>query len=147
MDSFLQALTVGSFLALVTERIVAAIMAPIKVRWPNVNYWWLLYPSWLLGGLLAYAAGINLLAQLVPNLDQLFGRILTAAIVGGGANLIHDIFQRPPTTTITAKSDSAGTMTATVQTDAPQTEPQLPPGKMRDWPPRVPPDRPIEPRR
>jgi hypothetical protein len=119
MDSFLQALTVGSFLALVTERVVAAILAPIKVKWPNVDYWFVLYPSWLLGGLLAYAAGINLLLTLVPNLDPIFGRILTAIIVGGGANLIHDIFDKPATTTLTATSEVAGTMTATVKTDAP----------------------------
>jgi hypothetical protein len=127
MDNFLQALTVGSFLALVTERIVAAIVAPVKQKWPDVDLWWLIYVAWLLGGVLAYAAGINLLLTLVPTLDPLFGRILTAIVVGGGANLIHDIFKRQPTTTITAKTESAGTITATVKTDLPPiTEQDLP---------------------
>lgn len=127
MEDFLKALTVGSTLAFITERIVAALVAPVKAKWPNLDMWWLIYPTWVLGGLLAYAAGINLLLTLVPSLDPLYGRILTAVIVGGGSNLIHDLFQRPSTTTITAKSDSAGTMTATVHTEAPpMTEPELP---------------------
>jgi hypothetical protein len=119
MENFLQALGIGSFLSLATERIVAAIMAPIKKKWPDVDYWWLIYPSWLLGSFLAYAAGINLLLTLVPNLDPFFGRILTAVIVGGGANLIHDIFDKPPTTSITTTSNAPGVMTATVSTDSP----------------------------
>lgn len=122
MENFLQALGIGSFLALATERIVAAIVAPIKKKWPDVDYWWLIYPSWILGSLLAYLAGINLLLTLVPKLDPLYGQILTAVIVGGGANLIHDIFDKSPTTTLTATSESAGTMTATVRTYAPPIE-------------------------
>lgn len=138
-------LITASLLSLITERIVAALVAPIKQRWPDLNLWWLLYPSWVLGGLIAYFANINLLAELVPNLDPLLGRVLTAVIVGGGANLLHDLFANMPTTRITATSASAGTMTATVRTDAEPGQPRItttPP----PFPDRLP-DRPVQPRK
>jgi hypothetical protein len=107
------------FLALVTERVMAALLAPIRKRWPDLDLWWALYPTWLVGGVLAYFANINLFTDLVPGFNPEFGRILTAVVAGGGANLLHDIFDRPPTTSITTTSAAPGLMTATVRTDEP----------------------------
>ena len=113
MDNIILAFT----LAFVTERITAAIVAPFKQQWPDWKYWWvLIYPTWVLGGLLAWASGINLAVLLVPALDPVIGRLLTAIIVGGGGNLIHDVLQRAPTQTITASTTGSGTVTATVTT-------------------------------
>jgi hypothetical protein len=85
-----QQLVVAFFLALVNERLVAALVAPVKQKWPTLDYWWLIYPSWILGGLIVYASGINLFGPFIP--DPIVGKLLTAAVGGGGANLLHDIF-------------------------------------------------------
>lgn len=110
-------------LALITERITAALLAPVKVRWPDLDLWWVIYPAWVIGGIIAYLASINLLAELVPTFDPQVGRILTAVIVGGGANLLHDIFDRPPTASLVASSESGGTISATVRTETPPAAP------------------------
>ncbi len=107
------------FLALITERIVAAALAPVEKRWPELDLWWVVYPSWVLGGTLAWFAGINLFTDLIPGFNADLGRVLTAVVAGGGANLLHDIFDRPPTTSITATSAGPGTMSASVRTDSP----------------------------
>jgi hypothetical protein len=90
MDVFVTA----SFLALIANRVIEAFVAPIKKKYPELDMWWLIYPSWVFGGLLAWLAGINLFASL--SLPEVAGRILTAVVVGGGANLIADIFSNKP---------------------------------------------------
>jgi hypothetical protein len=85
-------LTVAIFLSVVANRVIEAIVAPIKKQYPLLNMWWLIYVSWLVGGLLSWFAGVNLFAPLVLTLDPLIGRILTAVVVGGGSNLIADLF-------------------------------------------------------
>lgn len=107
------------FLALIVKSIVAALTAPIKQKWPNADLWWLIYPSWVIGGVIAYSASLNLLSE-APGLSQLdpqMGRLLTAVIIGGGANLLHDIFDKPSTTTLTSELKGPGFMTSTVQSD------------------------------
>lgn len=91
MDAALQALTVALFLALVTNRIIQALVEPVKLKWPSVDLWWLIYVSWVFGGVLAWLANINLFTGVLPQLDPLTGRVLTAIVTGGGANLIADV--------------------------------------------------------
>jgi hypothetical protein len=81
-------LAVALFLSLVVNRIVAYFATPIfeARKWDKR---WLMYVSALVGLLLSWAANLNLLPGLFPN--PLVGMIVTAVIVGGGANLIHDI--------------------------------------------------------
>lgn len=86
-------LTTAVFLSLVANRIIEAFVAPIKLKFPELDMWWLIYIAWAAGGALAWFAGINLFAQLVPSLDLTIGRALTAVVVGGGANLIADLFK------------------------------------------------------
>jgi hypothetical protein len=83
------ALTVALFLAVVANRLVEALITPIfdKRGWDK---FWLMYVSWVIGGLIVWASGVNLLAEWMPS--ALVGQILTAVIAGGGANLIHDVF-------------------------------------------------------
>lgn len=87
-------LVIALFLSVVTNRVLEAFVAPLKVKFPNVDMWWLIYVSWVLAGGLAWAAGINLFVAYLPG-QELVGRVLTAIVVGGGSNLLADLF--PPT--------------------------------------------------
>lgn len=91
------------FLSLLVNRIVEGIAQPIRKQWPKLSLWWLIYVAWVVGGLLAFAAGINLLPDLFP--DETVGRVVSAVIIGGGANLIKSIFNalepKPPDITTT----------------------------------------------
>lgn len=141
-------------LALITERVMAALLAPVRVRWPDLNLWFVIYIAWLLGGVLAYLANINLFAELVPGLDPQFGRILTAIVAGGGANLLHDLFDHLPTNTLIASSVTPGVITASVRTEGKEPTPWLPAdhepitqnAPMPGGSPGKSPDRPISPR-
>lgn len=102
------------FLALVTNQVVDGLAEPLRQKWPDLDLWFLVYVTWVLGGVLAYLANINLFAELVPSLDPLAGRLLTAVVTGGGSRLLHSIFDRPATT-VTASTSDSGTVTATVK--------------------------------
>lgn len=78
-------------LALVANRLVEAVVAPLKKRYAEMDFWWLIYAAWGLGGVLAWFAGVNLFGANFPDYE-IVGRLLTAVVVGGGSNLIHDIF-------------------------------------------------------
>ncbi len=90
------------FLALAANRVIEAIVAPVKQRYPNLDLWWLIYVSWIGGGALSFAAGVNLFATLLPALNPTVGLVLTALVVGGGANLISDLFPAAPTLELAA---------------------------------------------
>ncbi len=79
------------FLSLVANRMVEAFVAPIKIKYPQTDFWWLIYVSWALGGALSYLAGLNLFAAQLPNGPV--GLVLTAFVVGGGSNLLADLFK------------------------------------------------------
>ena len=87
----MEPLAIAFFMALITERLVAAVVAPVKVKYPDLDLWWLIYAAWVVGGALVWLTGTNLFAQYFP--DPLVGRILTAVVAGGGANLLHDVFK------------------------------------------------------
>lgn len=89
------ALVIALFLATVTNRLVEAVVAPVKIKYPDLDLWWLIYIAWVVGGVLAWLSGVNLFAEYLPG--ELVGRILTAIVVGGGANLIADMFPAQPT--------------------------------------------------
>jgi hypothetical protein len=83
-------LVIAVFLATITNRLVEAVVAPVKQKYPSLDLWYLIYVAWVVGGLLAWLSGVNLFAEYLPS--ELAGRILTAIVVGGGANLIADVF-------------------------------------------------------
>lgn len=91
MELFVTAL----FLSVASNRIVEAFVAPVKQKWPALDLWWLVYVTWVAGGALSYLAGINLFSAVVPALPPIAGQVLTALVVGGGSNLLHDLFDRP----------------------------------------------------
>ena len=79
------------FLSLVANRVVESVAAPVKIKYPKADLWWLIYVSWVLGGALSYLAGLNLFAAQLPNGSV--GLVLTAFVVGGGSNLLADLFK------------------------------------------------------
>ena len=70
------------------NRLVAALVTPLwdKYGWDK---FWLMYPAWILAGVLAWLTGVNLFAAYIPN--ELIGKVLTAIVAGGGSNLLHDL--------------------------------------------------------
>jgi hypothetical protein len=82
----------ATFLAIATNRIVEAFVAPVKKKWPTLDLWWVIYVAWIVGGLLSYESGLNLVSEVLPKLNPDVGAVLTAVVVGGGANLIAQVF-------------------------------------------------------
>ena len=74
------------------NRLVAALVTPLwdKYGWDK---FWLMYPAWILAGVLVWLTGVNLFADYIPN--ELIGKVLTAIVAGGGSNLLHDLTDKP----------------------------------------------------
>ena len=85
-----QLLAVAFLLAVANKAIVDYLANPLRQRFPDLDLWFLPYVAFVTGGIIAYLSGVNLFA-FIEGLVGLTGRILTAAVVGGGAGLIHDI--------------------------------------------------------
>lgn len=88
----LGALTTALFLVVVVNKLVDGLALPLfnKFGWDK---FWLMYVAWFFGAIVVYVAGINLFVTYIPNIPVI-GRILTALVAGGGANLLHDIFDK-----------------------------------------------------
>ncbi len=87
------ALPQAILLSVAIKTIVAALKEPFAKKFPEVDLWWVFYVSFGLGAVCAWFGGIDLYSEIVSDLT--LSRILTAATVGGGASLIHDIFDKP----------------------------------------------------
>ena len=74
------------------NRLIAALVTPLFEKY-NWDKYWLMYASWVLSGILVWLAGVNLFAAFIPG--ELIGNILTAVVAGGGANLLHDLTDKP----------------------------------------------------
>ena len=74
------------------NRLVAALVTPLfdKYGWDK---FWLMYPAWILAGVLVWLTGVNLFVAYIPNV--MIGKILTAIVAGGGSNLLHDLTDKP----------------------------------------------------
>lgn len=88
-------LVIALFLSLAANRIIEALVRPIKEQLAaagkEISWWWLIYVSWIFGGALAWLAGLQLFAVYLPEYP-IVDQVLTSIVVGGGANLINDIF-------------------------------------------------------
>jgi len=87
----MQELAVAAFLSVTAERIIAGLVTPLFERF-GWDKFILMYVSWVLVGGLVFASGLNLFAGYLPN--ALLGQILTSVVGGGGANLLHDLFDK-----------------------------------------------------
>jgi hypothetical protein len=86
-----QAVAIAAFMATVSNRLVAGLVTPIWEKF-NLDNFWLMYVAWAVGGILVWITHVNIFADFVPN--PLTGQILTALVSGGGANIIHDLFDK-----------------------------------------------------
>lgn len=82
-------LGIALFLAVANQAIVDALANPIRKKYPNLDMWWLFYVSLATGFVIGWFSGVNIFDGYI---DGLLGQIMTALCVGGGASLIHDIF-------------------------------------------------------
>ncbi len=78
------------FLATANYGIVNYLADPIRQRFPDLDLWWLVYVSFGTGFVLSLVSGINLFADYIPH--ELAAMVVTALVVGGGSNLIYQIF-------------------------------------------------------
>jgi hypothetical protein len=111
-DNVFTVLAAVTFLALVANRVTEGLAAPIRQRYPTLDLWWLVYVSWVIGGVLSYFAGLNLFTAYFP--VPAVGIILTAIVVGGGGNLIDALetgLKRINPDADTSNSDSERTVT------------------------------------
>ena len=85
----MEALATAAFLAVVANRLVEGFITPIFDKF-GFDKFYLMYISWIIGGALVWFSGVNLFAAYLP--DPLVGQIMTAVVGGGGANMLHDLF-------------------------------------------------------
>ena len=88
----MEALSVALFLSVANKAFVDLLVAPIQKKFPQVEYWFLVYVALLTGGVIGWVSQANVFGSYIP--DVLTGRILTSIMVGGGSSLIHDIFDK-----------------------------------------------------
>lgn len=87
----MEALTTAAFLVTVTNRLVDGLVTPFFDKY-NGDKFWLKYIAWVVGGALVFATGIDLFAGFFAY--PVIGQVLTAIVAGGGANLLHDLFDK-----------------------------------------------------
>jgi len=75
------------FISVLVNRLVEGIVQPFRQKYPDYDFWWLIYAAWVLAGVICFSADINLLKDIISN--EILGKVVTAVIVGGGANLIR----------------------------------------------------------
>lgn len=87
----MEALAAALLIAIFGERLIEYFVTPLfdKYGWDKA---WLLYVGALPGFILSVAAQIDLFAMLGITLPYYLGVVATGLAVGGGANLVHDIF-------------------------------------------------------
>ena len=82
------------FLAVLNLKIVEYLIVPLfdKLGWDK---FWLLYVAFGTGLVICLLAGIDLMAAVKINfVSPWVGKVLTAILVGGGSNLIHDVLDK-----------------------------------------------------
>lgn len=82
-------LEVAVLLSVVNERLIEWFISPIFERF-GLDTMWLMYLALVTGGVISWAAGVNLFEQF--GLEGLPWVILSSIVVGGGSNLVHDLF-------------------------------------------------------
>lgn len=79
-----------ALLAFVVNAIVAAWLEPFKLKYPELDTWWVIYVSWVLAGVAAFVLQLNLFATVFPQ-SPLLGILFTALIAGRGSNFLADL--------------------------------------------------------
>lgn len=84
-------LVIGVFLAVLNNRVLEWFVRPLFDRL-NVDTLWLRYISGATGCVLTVLGGVRLLLPYNVDIGMYPDLIVSGLIVGGGANLIHEIF-------------------------------------------------------
>ncbi len=86
------ALTIALFLATINYKIVDYFVTPLfdQFGWPKK---FMMYVSGVTGLLIALAANVNLFTGMFQS--PIIGVILTGLLTGAGANIIHDVTDKP----------------------------------------------------
>lgn len=87
-------LSIAFLLAVANKALIDYIAEPIRKRLPQLDLWFLPYIALATGFAIGYLADINLFT-VAPGLAGDAGRVLTAAVIGGGSSLLHDITDHP----------------------------------------------------
>jgi len=87
-------LSIAFLLAVANNAIIDYIADPVRKHYPNIDLWFLPYIALATGFVIGYLADINLFT-IAPGLTGSAGRVLTAAVIGGGSKLLHDITDHP----------------------------------------------------
>jgi len=74
------------------NRLVAMLVLPLFEKF-ELDKFWLMYVAWAFSGVLVAFSQVNLFAAYIPN--AIVGLVLTAVVAGGGANLLHDLTDKP----------------------------------------------------
>jgi len=84
-------ITAAAFLSMLNNRLVEVILKPLlSLARPRLSKDLLLYISIITGIGMAFYSNTNLLEQYFD--PPIVGIIVTGIIIGGGSNLIHDLF-------------------------------------------------------
>lgn len=78
------------FLSTVNSLLVSALSNPFKKKFPDVDFWWLIYVNIATGFAISWFAGANVFAASAIQSPSL-GRVLTGLLIGGGAKMIYDV--------------------------------------------------------
>ena len=74
-----------------SNRLVEALIHPLFEKY-ELDKFWLMYIAWVVSGVLVFLADANLFADIIIN--PMIGKVLTAIVAGGGANLLHDLVDK-----------------------------------------------------
>lgn len=82
----------GVFLAVVNEKLIEYLTAPVRRHYDHIDFWWLLYVALVTGAAIGWLAEVNFFEAIIAN--EITGRVLSSILIGGGSSLIHDIFDQ-----------------------------------------------------
>ena len=82
-------LVIAVSLVTVANRLVEGLITPLFEKF-KLDKFYLMYVAWAVGSLLVGLSKVNLFVDVLP--DPTTGLVLTAIVAGGGANLLHDLF-------------------------------------------------------
>jgi hypothetical protein len=83
-------LGIAVFLATINFAILSYIASPLKAKWPELDLWWFKWLALATGFVICWFAPLNILGDYVSNV--ILARILTALVVGCGAEIINVVF-------------------------------------------------------
>jgi hypothetical protein len=92
----LSVLVFAGFLALAVSKIVEGFFTPLFDKF-NLDKIWLQYVAWVFGAIAAFGFNIDLITPLATQAGLVvdtvvLGKVISSLIVGGGANMIWDVF-------------------------------------------------------